>query len=454
MMAPAPSWRHQIHCGAGRNVRGKGRGIEGSILPLVAILIVLMMAFLGLVADVMRTIHATIKLQSAVDAAVLGAMTYSTEFGQPYSKSTAQNNIGAAVQTAGGAGSSAWNQAPAGPVVAAGLVESDVAFEQGDLTFLDNPQDPGDMFVRLKARRDGDDSIRLFFLPAIFAFNHLSGGSIPQEASSASPYRETEAIFQPAARIGAGPPPGGGGSRAQELSRFATFPLALSNVQFSQFTETGDAPAIYNIDLSSGPAAGNTIKGTFANVAATGGSLAYYGSGQGAQAVNELINLIDYFTDSMPSSSLPPGAVERGSLLSGIDAQSQTFKDRENDIRLALSRLTPGRYYIFPIVRTNPTVAVPNEVLGFAYMRMVSVVDSNNKIALVLATGESAPVRNATHNPTLASVPSVTGAPLPPPEFPFQDRRLSPDGTSLEARRLSLAMAPTLSPRIINRIAP
>lgn len=200
------------------SVSARRRASQGSILPLVAFMLALVMAFIAFTADVMRTAYAAIKLQSGVESAALAAYSYGADLQNGFSQANVTDKL---FDLSG----SSWNKAPAGPDSDAGIFESPITFSSGDYSFINNPNDSGESFFRLKARRDGSDAIKLMFVPAIFAFNSWSGLPVPSGTDTANTYRSTEVIAQPASRIGEGTPATGSlSTRDADLAGFAAFP--------------------------------------------------------------------------------------------------------------------------------------------------------------------------------------------------------------------------------------
>ena len=430
--------------------RRPGRLRAGSILPLVALMVTVVVAFLTLTADVMRTVYAAERLQSGVEAAALGALSVSVNPDGEYSSASAENNILAALNIAGGGGGQAWNQAPAGPTSQSGNPETDISFAPEDVTFEFNPADGTDLILRLKARRDGSNAISNFFMPAIFAFN---GGNIPQEAYESKPYRIAEVIAQPAARVGAAPQSGAGSgsARAADLAGFAVFPMALSNAQFAAAAAPSGATTSYTIDMVSGgqSVSAGHIKGAFVNLAATGSSLEYYGAAQGNNAIGDLKGLLAYFSGAA-STGVTPAAVERGSMLAAFDPNEVNFKQREAEIKTALQQVPLNRNYILPVLADDPNPALGGRhaVVGFAYARLTGIINqSTGAIQPVISLSQSAPTRNATVGDGWCALPPSgrvrMGAPVPP----FQARVLQADGVSITPLPRGVVMAPSLSPR-------
>lgn len=433
------------------------RASRGSVLPVVAFALALVVAFLGLVADVMRNFLAVRQLQFAAQSAALYGLSFSTNQDGTYRNEDARNNVRVRVMTAGAGGADAWNRAPAGPRDAGSPWFSPVRLSAADVTFIDNPEDSSEFFLRVTAGRDGEDALTMLFMPALHAMNSLIGQPVPELASKASPYRVAEVVGQPASRIGPGAPlDAPPGSRAAELARFAALPLAVSNEQFVQAADPRQTRTMYRVDLVSSASATQAtepghLKGAFVNLAAGGGSSAYYGGGKGDTAIDELLRLLDYFGDGR--NPLAPAAVERGSRLAAFDPSDPVFAARKQEIVTALSRLALNRPYIIPVLRSGPTFTSGNEVVGFSRFNLTQAIQANSgEIALTLQITESVPVRNASSVNGVRFLASGGAASWPAPVAPFQARTWLAGSNGLSARPRAVVLAPSLSPRLSPQI--
>lgn len=435
------------------------RAAKGTILPFIAFAIAVIIAFTALAVDVMRCAHAVSVLNFGAQSAALGAYGYATNSDGSFTIAQAQNNMTAAVQSAGGSSATPWHEAPAGPDTAQNIYKSPIQFDASDITFINNP-DPGDtsdFFLQVRARRDGADTLKMIFMPVIHAFNSFTGTPVPQGLDAANPYRTVEVIAQPASRIGAGPPrTAPAGTRAAELSRFAAFPLAISNAQFAQAAHPGQSINTYTIDFTSAiqpppPVQSGHMRGAFINVAPTGG-MQYYGSGQGNAAIDELNHTLAYFAASAIASAIAPAVVERGSRVFAFDYAAPTFQLRKASVIASARQIPLGSYCIIPVLRTDPSFSGPNEVVGFARMRLRNMVDGTGTgFQVQFDIAESVPVRNASFVNGLCVVPSFGTNTLPPPVAPFAERAYNAANNSMAPRMRSIAMAPALSPRPLPR---
>lgn len=428
---------------------------RGAVLPLVAILLFVGIAFVGFCTDVMRSAYASSAVRYGAEAAALGAFSSTLLApGQTYSVSNAQDNIVAALNQA-----AAWNSAPYGPdTSSSGLaaVESAVHFDSSDISFVNNPNSAdNDFFLQLRGKREGTDSLTLFFLPLLYAFNGGGGAvSMPpaSQISQAHPQRLIEVVSQPATRIGAGAPHFGGDARSQELAGFATFPLAISNLQFATLADPTNVPlASYTIDIggsaNNGPVSAGHIRGALVNVTPSGGSLNYYGDVSGNLGLNQLNGCLNYFSIAPTINEIPPAVVENGSLLPAFDTSSAVFQQSQSAIITQFSKLALGRSYIFPVIAGNPVYGSVNKVIGFARLRVISWPSaSSGNLSMQVQLEESIPLRNASFANGPASVPT-NGAMMPAPVAPFLARTLTADGQGLSTRPRSVVMAPSLSPR-------
>lgn len=439
-----------------RNMRRQ----RGAILPFVVFTLLVSMAFLGLAVDVMRTIHAASAIQYASQASALYSYQYAFNPNGTLKSGRFENNVLQELQVAGGSNGVAWNLAPSGPNGPA--TQSPVEFDASDVSVLQNPNDAGDYFLQVRARRDGTNGLTMYFLPAIFSLNSILGLPVPPNLRQANPFRTTEVIVQPATRIGAGL--SNNMSPIQADSRqigVATFPLAISNKQFAVASQSSQALTSYTVDLVSskvpGVAAADHIQGAFVNVYGTGG-LQYYGAGQGNVALNQLYGTLSYFSNANAANALPPAVVERGSKVSAFDPSDPIYQQQAQTLLTPRVKTVPigsGAFYILPVIGDNPSFGgAVNKVVGFARMALTAVnVDGNGVVTSFKCTiGESYPMANASVGTALASVPSVSGNPIPslsPGEQEFAPRSFDGASNSIAARPRGVVMAPALSPRSI-----
>lgn len=426
---------------------------RGSILPLVVFSLMVMFAFLAFVVEVTRDIYTIGNIEFAAQSAALTGYSYATNNPDvTYTNASAQKNITAAVIQTGNGTGGAWNVAPADGGPAAG--RSAVTFQPEDVVFVSNPNssDATDFFVQVKARRDGADGLKNIFLPVIYAFN--TGGR-PKDMNEAHPYRISEVISQPASRIGAGAPRNASDARSADLAGCATFPLAISNVEFQSAASASQTQKQYTIDLVSAAQAGAAaapghFKGCLVNVAPTGGSNQYYGDGQGNKAIDDLSHTLEYFAALPIISAISPGVVERGSRIAAFDPANQTFQQRSKQVLAKLKQLPLNRYYIFPVIQSSPSFnGNTNKVIGFARLLLQTVTSNNNSITATVRIDESVPVRNASFANGMATIPSLTGSLMPAPVAPFLARQLDAQTQGITSRPRGVVMAPSVSPRLI-----
>lgn len=433
----------------------------GSVLPLVGFSLMIIVAFIGLTVDVMRNVMAVRQLQFAAQSAALYAYAFATNSDGSYSVDGAKANILAKVKAAGGEGSSSpWNKAMAGPIASNNQWQSDVSFSDSTVSFVNNPNpdDNSEIFLQVSARRDGNDALNMLFLPAIYKANALLEQAVPESVWQAKPFRTAEVIGQPATRIGAGVPKAAEGqSQASDLSGFATLPLAISNQEFAQAANPKEISTSYIVDLvfdaSGEQAIPGHLRGAFVNVAATGDSTKYYGTAQGDVAIDQLIQLCNYFVPAENTNVLPPGVVERGSKLQAYDPQDSIFLSRKQELINRMAQLPLNRFYIVPVVANDPKYTEDNQVVGFARLRLVQAVNSDGSdFALGFELAESVPVRNASFANGLASIPYVQGTIIPPSVSPFDERTVLADQSSVSTRPRAVVLAPALSPRIVPQL--
>ncbi|MDP3507883.1 MAG: hypothetical protein Q8T09_07820 [Candidatus Melainabacteria bacterium] len=459
-----------------------GHRASGAVLPLVAFIIVLGVAFMALSVDVMRTAYASSAVRYGAEAAALGAFSASlTRPEQIFSRSQAESNIRQTIgQASGVIDNFAWNSAPYGPDSSrrgAAAAESALRFDASDVNIVDNPNgaDSGDYFLQVRGRRDGSDALKLFFLPMVYAFsgssssNGLPGPAVPPESRLSSPHRLVEVIAQPASRIGAGVPRGNSSGRDQDLSGFATLPVAISNLQFRLLADPNAALSAASYKLILAPLQTNTptaniLRGALVNLTRSSSSLSYYNDASSNASVNQLLANLAYFSPAISNNEIPSALVERGSHLSAfnLSSTSSLFSSTtvQQQLLLQLQKLPVGRSYIFPVLANDPNFVASsqaNEVVGFARLRLLATpVVFDQSIALtVMLEPDSVALRNASFANAKAVVPnngsssaSVAGL-LPPPVAPFGARFLLSDGLGISTRPHSVVMAPSLSPRVM-----
>lgn len=438
------------------------RSRSGSVGPVIVFSLTMIVAFIALSVDVARTVHAAQAIRFAAESAGLHAyrMLF-TDDGQRRQGSPEELAL-SALQEPAGASFAAWNFAPSGPKN--GTTQTAVWFDSSDVAVVANASsgDQSDFALRVRARREGADALRMFFLPAIYSFSSWSGLSAPASAYEALPNRTIEIITQPATRIGAGPERGSiASSGGRSLAGFATFPLAISNKQFFTVAENSRPGARLTIDIvdstqaSTRPAAGSHIKGAFVNVAGSGG-LQYYGNSIGGLAISQLKGTLEYFAGTPAGAIYCPAMVERGSILSAFDAGEQSFKAEATSILSATSRsISPVRYHALPVLAGDPEFIQRNQVIGFARIALIEVTRSatTGDITVSAILGESTPMLNASVGTGFAEIPLLGETAVPAPIAPFRPRAFDPAANTIARRMTGIVMAPTLSPRKVQGVS-
>ena len=442
-----------------RRAARAARSCHGAILPFVTFSLALTFAMLAISLDVMRTVYCTSILQNAAQSAglhaILGAYSDDGELksGQP------ENNIAQALNRINGSSGSAWFLAPAGPSDDGNTTQTPILFETPDIVVSNaSTNNAGDLLLALKARRDGTDALKLKFFPLIYGFGSLFGQPSPAGVDQASPFRVAEVCLQPATRIGAARADNSGivQSTFANPRMCASFPIALSNAQWQIAALATETNLVYNIRVAgskSGSAANsaNDINGCFVNLTPSGGS-DYYGDSAGSLAVSQLYENLAAFSGESPYAL--SAAVEKGSRIAALDADAPEFTTRAQQIANRLNKLmtvSPSRFYILPVIETNPQVNQRNRVVGFARMRLTSANfdAANNKINLQMEIGQSRPMANATVGTQVACIPMAGTGFLQPSAIGsvFSPRFYSQNGLSALPR--GVVMAPALAPRAI-----
>jgi hypothetical protein len=428
-----------------------GRLGRGSILPVMAIAMPLIVALLAFAIDMSRNVAAVRKLQFAADAAALYASSFGANADGSYDVNSAQANMLNALSDVNGGSGVVWNSAPAGTIGAqSGDEQAGVVFSDADLSLVANPADGQEKFVQVKARRDGNDALGQLISPAINALHNI-GGQFTPGPSTVSTYRIAEAIGQPASKVGAAPPKSNAINASRSLAPFAVFPMAISNAQFLTASSPSQANKDYTADVVTPGAFAqavlpNHFRVAFINVAPSGSTSTPYGTGQGNLAIDQLVGTLRYFAPAAGNAVLP-AAVERGVSLSAFNPADPVFVSRQSDITSAFSQVPVGQWLLMPVLASDPSFSNANQVVGFARMQLVQGLTSTpNGYTVSLRIGESIPLRNVS-SANYATVPTFSNALLPAPVAPFIPRAFDPTTNSIAARSRGVVMAAAVSPR-------
>ena len=456
---PASKWRHRL----------KSHSQHGSIMPFIAMSVMLLMGTVGIASELTRIFEAVRELKFAAEAAALYACSLSTNSNGNYSIASAQSNIQNAVLTAGTA---AWNMAECGPIngniFASGTVtrgsliwSEPVTFALSDIQFVNNPLDANEFFTQVTSRRQGSDALQQFFLPLLWLYTNPIGSKLPAGQYTASPHQTVEVLGQPASRLGAGAPLSTpAGTAASNFIGWAAFPLAISNQQFAVAADPSQTTTTYTIDLvspsTSGPVQAGHIKGCLINVAAGSGSgSTYYGIGTGATAINQLISLLNYFAGVAVSPSATPAVIEQGSQLNAFNPTDPNFISQQKQITGALSQpQLLNKFYIVPVIANDPSFSSSNTVVGFARMNLdkITTTTSGAILSLTMDIGEAVPMYNVSCIAGFSAIPGNTGNTgnlLPAPVSPFLPRQFDPTSGGMTVRPRGVVLAPAISPRLI-----
>jgi len=443
------SWRHN-HCWDGiqtqRRRKLSFRSERAAVMPFIAMSLCLLMVTAGISIDLMRAFQTVHELEFGAQAAALYGLSLATNSDGSYSSTSAQPNIQNAISIAQ---SNSWNTAQAGP---AGNPTSSpwskpVSFST--VAFVPNPLDANEYFLQVTSQRSGLDALQEFFLP--LAYVGLSTTSVPPQVQQVSPSSTVEVLGQPATRIGAGAPINSpSGTRAFDLMGFASLPLAISNLQFSAIASPTQTNQQYTIDLVAStqteytaPPPPGHIKGCLVNVAGTGTLGSYYGNGQGGAAIDQLEGLLGYFGAQSGQQPIAPAVVEAGSRLNGFDPA--LLGARQSEVYTALSTV-PSRFYIVPVLASDPSFTSQNIVVGFARLQLqVSFVAG--VLSITGNLGDSVPVRNASSATGFSSIPGNTANLMPAAIAPFLPRQVDQASNGVSLRPRGLVLAPATSPR-------
>ncbi len=175
-------------------------------------------------------------------------------------------------------------------------------------------------------------------------------------------------------------------------------------------------------------------------------------------ALNQLYGTLSYFSNANGANALPPAVVERGSKIAAFDPSDPIYQQQALSLltaRVKTVPIGPAAFYILPVLSDNPAFGgAVNKVVGFARMALTAVnVDGDGVVTSFKCTiGDSYPMANTSVGTALASVPSVSGNPIPalqPGEQEFAPRSFDGASNSIATRPRGVVMAPALSPRSI-----
>lgn len=446
------------------------RSKSGSIMPMVAFALVFVFAFLAFVMDVMREILEIQQMKHAATVAALDALPFACLDVNGMAQnsavcnadgsfvSQAMNQMQVELQrTNGSANGVTWNSAISNLESGQSWLKG-VRLDPADLAAAaqNNSSDKKDPVLQLTVRRAGSDAMNFFFLPVRFVASTLGGASaIPVEAQQTAIVQTIEVAGQPATRIGPGPALDSSSGRAQIIAagRFATFPLAINYDDFKRALAAAGSSQSINLRVCDPNSAQlpNTsdLRAYFINLKSGGAVSSYYFDAQNPTRVNDLIGLLEYFSNpaNVPEPIVTPGAVERGVQ---IDRFSQAAIKGNQDLAAVIGQLPSKRAYIVPVVRE---ISNQCEVIGFAFLKLSGASSSNGNWTFSFSIGESLPVLNASAAPALKSIPRFDGSPLPAvydsANNPFMPRKYDPASNTLSPRQPGLVLAPAVSPRRI-----
>lgn len=446
---------------AGINCSSSRRRSRGSVIPLLAVSLVVLLAIVGICVDLMRDVQTSQQLKFASQTAALYGLSLAANSNGSYSLAAAQANIANAIQTVGIA--QGWNQAQVGPFN--NIWSLPVTFGPANIQFVPNPNqlDANDFFVQLSAQSVGQNALTQFFLPVLY-MTWPSGGTT-QSLQTVGLTKIVEVLGQPASRVGAAAPPGSQGPSANFLG-FGVFPVAISNRQFAAMALSGqpNTPLQVTIDFVSsvsteltGAAPAGHVKGCFVDVAPSGNSGSFYGTATSLADFDQLQSLLSYFGTVTGQPAVPPTAVERGSTLAAYDPASAAFNMTQIVQPLNnFAQSNPNNCYMLPVLVNDPSFVTAggqpaNVVAGFALVRLNSVASVNGTIYATITLQPSVPMRNA----SCANGLSTTGIPgspatlMPAPVAPFLPRQVDVASGGITARPIGVVFAPAVSPRQI-----
>ncbi|MBU6455421.1 MAG: hypothetical protein KGS72_26860 [Cyanobacteria bacterium REEB67] len=447
---------HERNLKAGPAKRFPGRNAGGSVMPFIALSVILLTGTLGICSDLMRDYQAVRELKFAAQQAALYALSLSTTAGGVYNPagiSSALLNSSLTIN----------NVAQSGPGQSSVAWSAPVSFSQSDIVFFTNPADNNEAFLRLTARRQGLTALKQFFLPLLFTGLN---SSLPASVQIFNTAQTVEVLGQPATRIGAGPPAGQTSlARDGDLYGCAALPLAISYQQFAALVAASatSSSVPVTLDLVSSSSSGSKtspghIPAALVNLSATTGSTNYYNSAAGALPVSQLQSQLAYFSSSSSAPSqgvVPPTFVEVGAQLSAFDPAAPAFSAAKVlPLTLSLFNQLPSRYYVLPVIAgSTPNLAAStspnavNTVVGFAYARIVSPNISPTSYSVDAVLSVSPPLRNASSAAGMAALSTSSGGLIPASGAIFSPRLADPVSGGVTRRLPGIALAPALSPR-------
>lgn len=458
------------------------RNCQGYILPLAVFSLLTFFAFLACAFDVMRQFYCVQQLRFAARSAALDVMPFACidAAGNPQNSPLciASGVLGPetharlvrALNRTGGPNTTEANTAPSGdPRDNTRPSQVPVQIEESDIRASANEtEDASELILRVTARRTGDDSLHMMFLPAIFALNSLTGGSVPAEARSRDQTGIVEVIGQPATRIGPACPSDSSGQRneAAYRGRLAVFPVALEYADFVAALPATTAPpstvTIRVVDPGTSPPLKSApyLRSYFINNARGNSVSNYYSHCGSASSMDELIGLFKYFdrnvSPAVPQATRLPAAVESGVTIDRFSSGRTSFDNP--DLRTILEDIrqtATNKCFVLPVVdRSDGTApAALSTVRGFAFLKLLSLSELSPGLwQFVFEINESVVTLNASCSGGLRGIPSTAERmPAPPTSGPFHMRKLLPGTNILESRSRGIVLAPAVSPRSIFR---
>ena len=451
-----------------RNFRKpKRRNQRGSIMPMMAFALLFIFAFMSFSIDVMREVLAVQQLRFAARAAALDLLAMaSLDANQKLQNNAVANSLDGSfssqametMQTElGRINSTAWNKTISN-IESEQPAQSAVSFESEDLQgAASTSTDKSDPYLKLTARRSGEQGMNWFFLPVRFAASFMNAGSSPEQGELRTDLVQSgEIACQPAGRIGPGAPLESSTAKGQVLAnaRLAAFPLALNYDDFKRAQQAaGSATFSCTVQVSNPGASqqsnASDLRAYFINLRKGGTVSDYYFDAQNPARVDDLIGLIEYF-NANPTATAPlqiPAAVERSVQLDRFG--SSVLGNAE--VLQVLAELPTNHSYIIPVCRESASPATQCQVEGFALLKLDSVTAASTGCKFVFSMGESVPIANASCTSRLKTIPYLDGSKLPSyydsSNNPFAPRCFDAATNTLAPRTQGVAMAPVVSPR-------
>lgn len=424
-------------------------------MPFVAIAMIFMIGTIGISTDLMSDFQAAQELEYSAQQAALYGESFAFQLGADGLNNAARSKLVIESRITG-AGNQAFsasslNHALAGPK----NNEQPVTFAAGDVAYVQNPLDGSESFLQVTARRGGGSSLKQFFWPVFYT---SLGSSAPQNQITVNSQQTVQVFAQVATRIGPGAPvttvPAAPGA---DFLYTGTFPIAVRLSDFQALAARSPANTLCTLNFPGAP--GGTVSGSnvlnacFVNLTPSGG-VPYYNGSSGLAAVEQLEQLLSYFSGGLgATAATAPAACEVGSQLYPFNPNDATFQGEIANIQNRFTALqslpAQSRSFIVPVVDAIDSAGFinPSNVVGFALLRLnqLSAV-KGQPVSGTVYLCDSQPMLNASCGTGFYSLPPSAGLAVKAPVFPFIPRAYDPIANGVPPRLAGITLAPSLTP--------